>query len=122
LRRPETRGQPAEHDGLGAGRSAARFYRRGSGGRRAKGNTLLNYCGIGTDFVDYTVDRNPHKQGTLLPGSHIPIRAPEELERTRPDLVLILPWNIRDEVIEQMAYIRDWGERFVVPVPEPRIC
>jgi SAM-dependent methyltransferase len=91
-------------------------------GAPAKGNTLLNYCGIGTDFVDYTVDRNPHKQGKLLPGSRVPIRAPEEIARTKPDLVLILPWNIHREVIAQMAQIRNWGGRFVVPVPEPRIC
>jgi 2-polyprenyl-3-methyl-5-hydroxy-6-metoxy-1,4-benzoquinol methylase len=91
-------------------------------GAPAKGNTLLNYCGIGTDFIDYTVDRNPHKQGKLLPGTHIPIRPPEEIERTKPDLVLILPWNIRHEVVEQMAHVRDWGGQFVVPVPEPQIC
>jgi C-methyltransferase-like protein len=90
-------------------------------GAPAKGNTLLNYCGVGTDFVEYTVDRNPHKQGKLLPGSRIPIRAPEEIPRTEPDLVLILPWNIHSEVIEQMAHVRDWGGRFLLPVPEPRI-
>ncbi|MGH2858404.1 MAG: methyltransferase domain-containing protein, partial [Solirubrobacteraceae bacterium] len=78
-------------------------------GAPAKGNTLLNYCGIGPDFVDYTVDLNPHKQGHLLPGSHIPIMAPDELRRTKPDVVLILPWNLRDEISEQHAYIREWG-------------
>ena len=86
-------------------------------GAPAKGNTLLNYCGVGTDFIDYTVDVNPHKQGQLLPGSHIPIRAPEELRRTRPDVVLILPWNLRDEVMEQHAYVREWGGRFAARSP-----
>src|SRR5215218_3454702 len=81
-------------------------------GAPAKGNTLLNYCGIGTDFLDYTVDLNPHKQGSLLPGTHIPIRRVEALRETRPDVVLILPWNLRDEVMDQHAYIRDWGGRF----------
>jgi 2-polyprenyl-3-methyl-5-hydroxy-6-metoxy-1,4-benzoquinol methylase len=91
-------------------------------GAPAKGNTLLNCCGVGRDFIDYTVDRNPHKQGKLLPGTHIPIRRPEEIERTRPDLVLILPWNIADEVAEQLAHVRGWGGRFVVLIPEPRVC
>ncbi|MGI9111666.1 MAG: methyltransferase domain-containing protein [Gaiellaceae bacterium] len=90
-------------------------------GAPAKGNTLLNYCGIGTDIVDYTVDRNPRKQGTYLPGSRIPILDPSEIERTRPDLLFILPWNLRDEVIEQMAVIRDWGGRFVVRSPRLRV-
>jgi SAM-dependent methyltransferase len=90
-------------------------------GAPAKGNTLLNYCGIRTDFVDYTVDRSPLKQGKLLPGTRIPIRPPAEIDRTKPDLVLILPWNIQAEITEQMAHIRSWGGRFVVPVPEPRL-
>jgi SAM-dependent methyltransferase len=90
-------------------------------GAPAKGNTLLNYCGIGTDFLDYTVDLNPHKQGHLLPGSHIPIRAVETLRETRPDVVLILPWNLRDEIVEQHAYIREWGGRFAARVPELRL-
>jgi SAM-dependent methyltransferase len=90
-------------------------------GAPAKGNTLLNYCGIGTDFLDYTVDLNPHKQGHLLPGSHIPIRAVETLRETRPDIVLILPWNLRDEIVEQHAYIREWGGRFAARVPELRL-
>src|SRR5579875_150871 len=89
-------------------------------GAPAKGNTLLNYCGVGTDFLDYTVDLNPHKQGQLLPGSHIPIRAPETLRETRPDVVLILPWNLREEIIEQHAYVRDWGGRFAARSPEMR--
>jgi SAM-dependent methyltransferase len=87
-------------------------------GAAAKGNTLLNYCGIGADVIDYVVDRNPAKQGRLLPGSRIPVRAPEAVFETRPDYLLILPWNIKDEVIAQMAGIRDWGGRFVLPVPQ----
>jgi hypothetical protein len=86
-------------------------------GAPAKGNTLLNYCGIGTDFIDFTVDKNPLKQGRLLPGSRIPVRAPEEIFTSRPDYLLILPWNIQDEVMQQMAGIRAWGGRFVVPIP-----
>ena len=77
--------------------------------RPGKGNTLLNYCGIRTDFLDYTVDRNPYKQGRFLPGTHIPIFPPEKIAETRPDYVLILPWNLKDEIVEQLAYIRDWG-------------
>ncbi len=89
-------------------------------GAPAKGNTLLNYCGIGTDLIDYTVDRSPHKQGLYLPGSRIPIMAPEHILATKPDIVLILPWNLKDEVVEQMAAVRHWGGRFVVPIPEVR--
>jgi hypothetical protein len=87
-------------------------------GAPGKGNTLLNYCGIRTDLVDYTVDRSPHKQGRFLPGTHIPIYGPERIFETRPDYVLILPWNLKDEIMTQMAGIRDWGGRFVVPIPE----
>jgi hypothetical protein len=87
-------------------------------GAPAKANTLLNYCGIGTDFVDYTVDRNPHKQGRYTPGTHIPIRSPDAVAETRPDLLWILPWNLRDEVMEQMAHIREWGGRFLVATPD----
>lgn len=90
-------------------------------GAPAKGNTLLNYCGIGTDFLDYTVDRSPAKQGLLLPGTRIPVLTPEHLLADRPDYVLILPWNIRDEVIAQMSDVTRWGGRFIVPIPEPRI-
>ncbi|MDT8428118.1 MAG: class I SAM-dependent methyltransferase [Pseudomonadales bacterium] len=86
-------------------------------GAAAKGNTLLNYCGIGTDFIDYVVDRNPAKQGRLLPGTRIPVYGPERIFETRPDELLILPWNIREEVMQQMAGIREWGARFVVPIP-----
>jgi SAM-dependent methyltransferase len=87
-------------------------------GAPAKGNTLLNYCGIGTDFLDYTVDLNPHKQGHLLPGSHVPIRPVEALRETRPDVVVILPWNLREEIMEQHAYVREWGGRFAARAPE----
>jgi SAM-dependent methyltransferase len=86
-------------------------------GAPAKGNTLLNYCGIRTDMIDYTVDRSPHKQGRLLPGTRIPIYAPERIDATKPDYVLILPWNLREEVTRQMAHIKQWGGRFVVPIP-----
>jgi len=86
-------------------------------GAPGKGNTLLNYCGIRTDFLDYTVDRNPYKHGKYLPGTHIPIHAPERIRETRPDYVLILPWNLRDEIVQQLGYIREWGGRFVVPIP-----
>jgi SAM-dependent methyltransferase len=86
-------------------------------GAPAKGNTLLNYCGIGPDMLDYTVDLSPHKQGKFLPGTRIPIHAPEEIARTRPDFVFILPWNLRDEIVEQMAHVREWGGRFVVRTP-----
>jgi hypothetical protein len=87
-------------------------------GAPAKGNTLLNYCGIGTDFLDYTVDLNPHKQGHLLPGSHVPIRPVEALRETQPDVVVILPWNLRAEIMEQHAYVREWGGRFAARAPE----
>jgi SAM-dependent methyltransferase len=90
-------------------------------GAPGKGNTLLNYCGIRTDFLDYTVDRNPYKQGKYLPGTHIPIFAPEKIAETKPDYVLILPWNLRQEITRQLAYIRDWGAKFVVPIPEVSI-
>jgi SAM-dependent methyltransferase len=86
-------------------------------GAPAKGNTLLNYCGVRRDFLDYTVDLNPHKQGHFLPGSHIPIHPPQALREERPDVVLILPWNLRGEIGEQHAYIRDWGGRFAARAP-----
>jgi hypothetical protein len=91
-------------------------------GAPAKGNTLLNYCGIGTDFIDYTVDRSPHKQGRFLPGTHIPICHPDRIRESRPDYLLILPWNLKEEITEQTSYIREWGGQFVVPIPEVRIC
>ena len=90
-------------------------------GAPAKGNTLLNFCGIGTDFLDYTVDLNPHKQGHVLPGTHIPIRPVEALQETRPDVVLILPWNLREEIVGQHGYVRDWGGRFAARAPELRL-
>jgi SAM-dependent methyltransferase len=90
-------------------------------GAPAKGNTLLNFCGIGTDFIDYTVDRNPHKQNHFLPGSQIPIHSPERIRQTRPDYLLILPWNLKDEIMEQMAFIREWGGRFVTLIPSPMV-
>jgi hypothetical protein len=90
-------------------------------GAPGKGNTLLNYCGIRTDFLDYTVDRNPYKHGKYLPGTHIPVFSPEKITETKPDYVLILPWNLKDEITTQLSYIRDWGRRFVVPIPEVSI-
>ncbi|MEA2772169.1 MAG: hypothetical protein QOD93_5131 [Acetobacteraceae bacterium] len=90
-------------------------------GAPAKGNTLLNYCGVGPEFIPFTVDRSPHKQGKLLPGVHIPIRAPEAIFEAKPDYVLILPWNLADEIVAQMAGVRDWGGQFVVPIPTVRI-
>jgi len=93
------------------GRSVAGY------GAPGKGNTLLNHCAIRADLVGYTVDRSPYKQGMFLPGTHIPILAPEELERTRPDYVLVLPWNLREEISEQLDYVRAWGGRLVFPIP-----
>jgi hypothetical protein len=90
-------------------------------GAPGKGNTLLNYCGIRTDFLDYTVDRNPYKHGKFLPGTHIPIFAPERILETRPDYVFILPWNLKDEIMEQMGIIRSWGGQFVVPIPDVKV-
>ena len=86
-------------------------------GAPGKGNTLLNYCGIRTDFVEYAVDRNPYKHGRYTPGTHIPIHPPERLRETRPDYILILPWNLREEIVGQLAYVREWGAKFVVPIP-----
>ena len=90
-------------------------------GAPGKGNTLLNYCGVRTDFLDYTVDRNPYKQGKFLPGTHIPIFAPDKIQETQPDYVLILPWNFKDEIMAQVSHIRGWGGQFVVPIPEVTI-
>lgn len=90
-------------------------------GAPAKGNTLLNYCGIKTEFIDFTVDRNPLKQGHYLPGSHIFIDHPDKINETRPDYLLILPWNLQDEIIEQMNFIRNWGGKFVLPIPSPKV-
>jgi SAM-dependent methyltransferase len=90
-------------------------------GAPGKGNTLLNYCGIRTDFIDYTVDRSPHKQGNFLPGSRIPILHPDKVAETKPDYLLILPWNLREEIMRQMAHVREWGGRFVVLIPEVEV-
>lgn len=90
-------------------------------GAPGKGNTLLNYCGIREDFLDYTVDRSPHKQGKFLPGTHIPILHPDTITRTRPDYVLILPWNLKDEIMQHMSGIRNWNGQFIVPIPSPTI-
>jgi C-methyltransferase C-terminal domain/Putative zinc binding domain/Methyltransferase domain len=90
-------------------------------GAPAKGNTLLNYCGITTELVEYTVDRSPHKQGRFLPGTHIPIYEPERINTTKPDYILILPWNLQDEIISQLSFARTWGSQFVVPIPETHI-
>jgi len=99
-----------------AGKSVAGY------GAPGKGNTLLNYCGIRTDFIDYTVDRNPYKQGKYTPGTRIPIFALEHIRETKPDFLFILPWNLKDEIIAQNSYIREWGGRFVVPIPEVYVC
>ncbi len=90
-------------------------------GAPGKGNTLLNYCGIRGDFIDFTVDRNPYKQGKFLPGTHIPILAPEKIDETRPDYILILPWNLKDEIMSQMAHIREWGGKFLIPIPQVKV-
>jgi len=90
-------------------------------GAPAKGNTLLNYCGVRPDLLPYTVDRSLYKQGKFLPGTRIPVHGPQELDRTQPDFLLILPWNLKDEVIDQMAHIRRWGGKFVIPIPRVEI-
>jgi 2-polyprenyl-3-methyl-5-hydroxy-6-metoxy-1,4-benzoquinol methylase len=90
-------------------------------GAPAKGNTLLNYCGVRTDLLEYTVDRSPHKQGLFLPGTHIPIHAPEKIDETRPDYVLVLPWNLKDEIAATLSGVRQWGGRLVVPIPSTRV-
>jgi hypothetical protein len=90
-------------------------------GAPGKGNTLLNYCGIRADFIDFTVDRNPYKHGRFLPGTHIPIYPPEHLDKLRPDYIFILPWNLKDEIMTQLAYARDWGAKFIVPIPEATV-
>lgn len=90
-------------------------------GAPAKGNTLLNFCGVGRESIDYTVDRSPHKQGRFLPGTHIAIKTPDEISKTKPDYLLILPWNLKDEIMQQMAYINSWGGKFVIPIPYTKI-
>jgi hypothetical protein len=86
-------------------------------GAPGKGNTLLNYCAIGPDFLDFTVDRNPYKHGRFTPGMHIPIKPVEAIEEARPDYILILPWNLKDEIVKQMSHVAAWGAKFVVPIP-----
>lgn len=103
---------------IGAARSGKRVAGYGAPG---KGNTLLNYCGIRSDFIDFVVDRNPYKHGKFLPGTRIPIHSPDMIDRMKPDYVLILPWNIKEEIMTQMAHIRHWGGRFVVPIPEVKV-
>jgi SAM-dependent methyltransferase len=103
---------------IGARRRGKRIAGYGAPG---KGNTLLNYCGIRSDFVDYTVDRNPYKHGKFLPGTHIPVHPPERIGETRPDVVLILPWNLKEEIMEQLGFIREWGGQFVVPIPDVKV-
>lgn len=90
-------------------------------GAAAKGNTLLNYCNIGLDYIDYVVDRSSYKQGLYLPGTHIPIKNPDEIKRTKPDYVLILPWNLQEEISNQMNFIKEWDGKFVIPIPEVKI-
>jgi 2-polyprenyl-3-methyl-5-hydroxy-6-metoxy-1,4-benzoquinol methylase len=90
-------------------------------GAPAKGNTLLNYCGVASNDVDYTVDKSKFKQGLFLPGTHIPIKNPKILSTTKPDYVLILPWNLKDEIVRQLSYIRDWKGKFVIPIPKVRV-
>ena len=90
-------------------------------GAPGKGNTLLNFCGIRTDLLQYTVDRNPYKQGMFLPGTHIPIKHPEALEQDRPDFILILPWNLKEEIMKQLAHAREWGAKFIIPIPEVQV-
>jgi SAM-dependent methyltransferase len=102
-------------------RAAADRMKVAGYGAPGKGNTLLNHCGIRSDLLRYTVDRNPHKQGMYLPGTHIPILAPEAIDRDRPDYILLLPWNLRAEITEQLSHVRDWGGRFVVPIPSLEI-
>jgi hypothetical protein len=91
-------------------------------GAPAKGNTLLNYCGVGRDLIDYTVDRSPHKQGMFLPGTRIPILHPDTIFESKPDYLLILPWNLKEEIMGQMRCIREWGGKFVLPIPEVQVC
>jgi SAM-dependent methyltransferase len=99
--------------------AAAKQGKRVAGyGAPGKSATLLNYCGIGKDLIEYTVDRSPYKQGRFLPGSHIPIYHPDRIRETKPDYVVILPWNLKDEIMEQLKFIREWGGRFVVPIPK----
>jgi hypothetical protein len=87
-------------------------------GAPAKGNTLLNFCGITTKHLPFTVDLSPHKQGHYLPGTHIPVLSPEQIEKEKPDFVMILPWNLKEEIKKQLQFIQEWGGKFVIPIPE----
>ena len=82
---------------------------------------MLNYCKIGNEFIDYVVDQNPYKQKLFLPGTHIPIKSPDEIQKTKPDYVVIIPWNLKEEIMEQVKYIQDWGGKFMIPIPEVSI-
>jgi SAM-dependent methyltransferase len=104
---------------LGAARLGKRVAGYGAPGKSA---TLLHYCGIGKDLIEYTVDRSPYKQGRYLPGTHIPIYHPDRIRETKPDYIIILPWNLKDEIMEQLQYIREWGGQFVVPIPKVTVC
>ena len=97
------------------GRSVAAY------GAPAKGNTLLNFCGIQSDLIQYTVDRSPHKIGKFLPGSLLPIYSPDKLFETKPDYLVLLPWNLKEELLAQLSFIRDWGGKFIIPIPEPMV-
>jgi hypothetical protein len=103
---------------IGLRRSGKRIAGYGAPG---KGNTLLNYCGLRTDFLEFTVDRNPYKHGRFLPGTHIPIHPVEKIREGQPDYILILPWNLKKEIVAQLAYAREWGAKFIVPIPMARI-
>ena len=122
LLRRAGRGDQARAAGLPDRGSARRASASPGYGAPGKGNTLLNYCGIRTDFLDFTVDRNPYKQGQFLPGTHIPIRHPERLEQTRPDYILILPWNLKQEIVAQLAYAREWGAASLSRSPRWQSC
>jgi hypothetical protein len=103
---------------IGAKRAGKRIAGYGAPG---KGNTLLNYCGVRTDFIDFTVDRNPYKHGRFLPGTHIPIFPPSRIDEVRPDYIFVLPWNLKDEIVAQLAHARSWGARFIIPIPEAMV-
>ena len=90
-------------------------------GAPAKGNTLLNYCGFSKTLIDYTVDKNPNKQNLFLPGTHIPIFSPEKIKETKPDFILVLPWNLQDEILNELNYVKSWGCQFIIPIPEVKV-
>ena len=90
-------------------------------GAPAKANTLLNYCKIKNDLIEYVTDLSPYKQGLFLPGSHLPIKSPEEIKKSKPDFIIIFPWNLQDEIMKQIDFIREWGGKFVIPIPNLKI-